>query len=120
RPMIARRRGSIVAISSVSALVGRPGQTHYAAAKAGLCGLVRSLALEVARYGIRVNAVAPGLVDTESTASLPANVRQDLLAGIPLGRAGHPEEIAHVVRFLVSDEAAYITGQVVSVDGGIT
>jgi 3-oxoacyl-[acyl-carrier protein] reductase len=120
RPMIARRAGRVIAISSASAILGRPGQTHYAAAKAGLHGLVRSLAREVARYGITVNAVAPGLVETEGTQSLGARVREELLAGVPLARAGRPEEVAHAVRWLASDAAAYITGQVISVDGGLT
>jgi 3-oxoacyl-[acyl-carrier protein] reductase len=120
RPMIARRGGRVIAISSASAILGRPGQTHYAAAKAGLHGLVRSLAREVARYGITVNAVAPGLVETEGTQSLDARVREELLAGVPLARAGRPEEVAHAVRWLASDAAAYITGQVISVDGGLT
>jgi 3-oxoacyl-[acyl-carrier protein] reductase len=120
RPMIARRGGRVIAISSASAILGRPGQTHYAAAKAGLHGLVRSLAREVARYGITVNAVAPGLVETEGTQSLDARVREELLAGVPLARAGRPEEVAHAVRWLASEAAAYITGQVISVDGGLT
>ena len=120
RPMIARRGGRVIAISSASAILGRPGQTHYAAAKAGLHGMVRSLAREVARYGITVNAVAPGLVQTEATMGLDQRVREELLAGVPLARPGRPEEVAHAVRWLASDAAAYITGQVIAVDGGLT
>jgi 3-oxoacyl-[acyl-carrier protein] reductase len=120
RPMIARRGGRVIAISSASAILGRPGQTHYAAAKAGLHGMVRSLAREVARYGITVNAVAPGLVETEGTMGLDARVRDELLAGVPLARAGRPTEVAHAVRWLASEAAAYITGQVIAVDGGLT
>jgi 3-oxoacyl-[acyl-carrier protein] reductase len=120
RPMIARRRGRVVSIVSPSGLLGRAGQTNYAAAKAGLCGLTRSLAREVARYGITVNAVSAGLVDTTATARLAAAVRADLVGTIPLGRPGRPEEIAAAVRFLVSDAAGYITGQILSVDGGVS
>jgi 3-oxoacyl-[acyl-carrier protein] reductase len=120
RPMIARRQGRVVSIVSPSGLLGRAGQTNYAAAKAGLCGLTRSLAREVARYGITVNAVSAGLIDTPATAGLAASLRADLLRDVPLGRMGHPEEIASVVRFLCSPAAAYVTGQVISVDGGLS
>src|ERR1051325_11614340 len=112
RPMIAHRWGRVIVLSSASALTGRPGQTHYAAAKAGLGGLVRSLAREVARYGITVNAVAPGLVDTEGTRDLDDRLRAELLAAVPLGRAGRAEEVAHVVRYLASDAAASVTARV--------
>jgi len=114
--MIARKRGCIVTISSVSARLGHRGQANYSAAKAGLEGACRSLASEVARLGIRVNVVAPGLIETEMTQNLPTEIIKQI---IPMGRVGLPQEIAKVVRFLCSDEASYITGQVISVNGGM-
>jgi 3-oxoacyl-[acyl-carrier protein] reductase len=114
--MVSRKRGSIVTISSVSARLGQRGQTNYSAAKAGLEGASRSLASEVARLGIRVNVVAPGLIETEMIQNLPTEIIKQI---IPMGRVGLPEEIAKVVRFLCSDEASYITGQVISVNGGM-
>ena len=115
-----RRGGRIVNVSSVGALRGLPGQAAYAAAKAGLIGFTRSLACELARFNVTVNAVAPGYIDTEMLASLPAKRRQEIEGKIPLGRLGRPEEVAALVRFLCSTEAAYITGQVYSIDGGLT
>jgi len=114
--MVGRKKGSIVTISSVSARIGNRGQTNYSAAKAGLEGACRSLATEVARLGIRVNVVAPGLIQTEMLQDVPKEMIKQI---IPMGRVGLPEEVAKVVRFLCSDEASYITGQVISVNGGM-
>jgi len=116
RVMLRRKSGSIVSLSSVSALVGNRGQANYAAAKAGLIAASRVLSSEVARLGIRVNVVAPGAVDTDMIRDAPVeNIKQM----IPMGRIGRPEEVAKVVRFLCSDDASYITGQVISVNGGM-
>ncbi len=116
RKMLRRKSGAIVSLSSVSALVGNRGQANYAAAKAGLIAASRVLSSEVARLGVRVNVVAPGPVDTEMIRDAPLeNIKQM----IPMGRIGRPEEVAKVVRFLCSDDASYITGQVISVNGGM-
>lgn len=116
RKMVRKKRGAIVSLASVSALVGNRGQANYAAAKAGLIAASRTLAAEVARLGIRVNVVAPGLIATDMTKGIPLeNIKQI----IPMARVGQPEEVAKVVRFLCSDDASYITGQVISVNGGM-
>jgi 3-oxoacyl-[acyl-carrier protein] reductase len=114
--MVNRKQGSIVTVSSVSARLGHRGQTNYSAAKAGLEGACRSLASEVARLGIRVNVVAPGLIETEMLQATPRDMIKQI---IPMGRIGLPEEVAKVVRFLCSEDASYITGQVISVNGGM-
>lgn len=114
--MITRNQGVIVIISSVSARLGHRGQTNYSAAKAGLEGACRSLASEVARLGIRVNVVAPGLIETEMIQAIPKTMIKQI---IPMGRVGLPEEVAKVVRFLCFEDASYITGQVISVNGGM-
>ncbi len=119
KPMLKARSGRIIAISSIIGLRGNPGQANYAAAKAGLIGFVKSVAREVGSRGITVNAVAPGFIDTEMTRGLNEAVKEKMLSEIPLGRFGQPEDVARVVSFLASDDAAYITGQVIPVDGGL-
>jgi len=116
KQMIPRKRGSVVSMASVSGLMGNRGQANYAAAKAGLIGASRAVASEVARLGIRVNVVAPGLIDTDMIEKAPL---KEIKAMIPMARIGQPEEVAKVVRFLCSDDASYITGQVISVNGGM-
>jgi 3-oxoacyl-[acyl-carrier protein] reductase len=120
RSMLRERFGRIVNISSAVALNGNPGQVAYAASKAAVVGMSRSLAREVGSRGITVNAVCPGLVITEMTGSLPEEARQYLLDRTPAGRPGTAEEVAAVVRFVMSDEAAYVNGAVLAVDGGLT
>jgi 3-oxoacyl-[acyl-carrier protein] reductase len=120
RTMIRERWGRIVNVSSVAGVHGSVGQSNYSAAKAGLIGLTRTLAREVARKNITVNAVAPGLVDTDLTNTLSEARRQELIAEIPMGRAGTSEEVAQLIAFLCSDDAAYVTGTVVVADGGMT
>ena len=120
RSMMKQRYGRIVSVSSVSGLVGQAGQANYSASKAGVIGFTKAIAREVASRGITVNAVAPGLVPTTLTADLPEDVRDYIIKVTPMARLGKPEEIAYAVAFLASDEAAYITGQVIAVDGGMT
>ncbi|MDQ6622955.1 MAG: 3-oxoacyl-[acyl-carrier-protein] reductase [Verrucomicrobiota bacterium] len=119
RSMIKQRSGRIINISSVIGLIGNAGQSNYAASKAGLIGFTKSLAREVASRGITVNAVAPGLIETDMTSVLSEEIRKNILSKIPLGTLGQPEDIASMVAFLASAEAKYITGQVLAVDGGM-
>ena len=118
KPMVKQRRGAIVLVSSIVGLAGNAGQSSYAATKAGLLGLATSLAKELGSRNIRVNAVAPGLIETAMTSEMPAAAREHYLNTIALGRAGTPEDVAPVVTFLASDAARYVTGQTVVVDGG--
>lgn len=119
RPMMRQRYGRIVNISSVSGLAGQVGQTNYSASKAGVIGFTKALAREVASRNITVNAIAPGFIPTALTTDLPEDLKTSILGITPLGRMGKPEEVAFAVAFFASDEAAYITGQILSVDGGM-
>jgi 3-oxoacyl-[acyl-carrier protein] reductase len=119
RDMIRRRRGSIINMSSVVGMHGNGGQVNYAASKAGLIGLTKSLAQETASRGVRVNAIAPGYIASDMTNALPPGVREKLLEHIPLKRIGQGEDVAEAALFLASDGASYITGQVLAVDGGM-
>ncbi len=116
KKMIRKKRGSVITVSSVSGLTGNRGQANYSAAKAGLIGASRSVATEVARLGIRMNVVAPGLINTEMISGAPVDQIKQV---IPMARIGEPEEVAKVVRFLCSDDASYITGQVIAINGGM-
>jgi len=117
--MLAQKSGAIVNISSIVAITGNAGQSAYVGAKAGVIGLTKSLALEFSSRRIRVNAIAPGFIDTDMTRGLPDAVKEQYLARVPLGRFGAPEEVAQVAVFLASDAASYMTGQVLAVDGGL-
>ena len=119
RIMMKQKAGRIINIASIAGVIGNPGQANYSAAKAGLIGLTKTTARECAARGVTVNAVAPGFIETEMTAVLPESARQGWLTQIPLGRPGQPEEVAGVVKFLASDAAAYITGQVLHISGGL-
>jgi 3-oxoacyl-[acyl-carrier protein] reductase len=117
--MVRQRRGAILNIASISGVVGMAGQTNYSASKAGIIGFTKALAKEVGRRNITVNALALGLIETDMTASLPEEYKQKMLDQIPLGRYGSVEEVARVAAFLLSDDARYITGQVIQADGGL-
>ncbi|MBL7139800.1 MAG: 3-oxoacyl-[acyl-carrier-protein] reductase [Planctomycetes bacterium] len=119
RTMVRQKGGRIVNMASVSGLVGNPGQANYSASKAGVVGFTRTVARELARKNITCNAVAPGFIDTEMTRVLPEKAKENALAAIPMKRMGVPDDIAHAVCFLASDQAAYITGHVLPVDGGM-
>ena len=119
RQMVKQRWGRIISLSSIVGIKGNAGQANYASAKAGIIGFTRSIAKEVASRGITVNAIAPGFIDTDMTQSLEENMRQELKRQIPIGNFGSPRDVAEAVAFLASEEARYITGQVLSVDGGM-
>ncbi len=120
RPMLKARWGRIIAISSVTGLIGNPGQCNYSAAKAGITGFIKSLAREVGSRGITANAVAPGYIETDMTSVLPTEIREAMLKNIPSGRTGTPSDVAKTVAFLASDDSEYIQGQIIAVDGGMT
>lgn len=119
RYMMRNKSGSIVNVSSVVGLMGNIGQINYAAAKSGLIGLTKTTAKELAKYGVRCNAIAPGFIDTDMTNKLPEQAKEKLMKELPLNRVGTPEEVANVVTFLASDKSSYVTGEIIKVDGGM-
>jgi 3-oxoacyl-[acyl-carrier protein] reductase len=120
RPMMKARQGRIINVASVSGLMGNPGQANYSASKAGVIGLTRTVARELAGRNVTVNAVAPGFIATDMTAKLSEEVRQEVVKQIPLGRMGDPQDVADAVLFLASDAASFITGHILTIDGGLT
>jgi 3-oxoacyl-[acyl-carrier protein] reductase len=120
RPMMKARQGRIINVASVSGLMGNPGQANYSASKAGVIGLTRTVARELAGRNVTVNAVAPGFIATDMTAKLSDEVRQEVVKQIPLGRMGEPQDVADAVLFLASDAASFITGHILTIDGGLT
>ena len=119
RPMIRQKSGCIINMASVVGVAGNAGQANYAASKAGVIGLTKTAARELASRGIRVNAIAPGFIETDMTAALPEAVRAEMAKGIPAGRAGSPEDVANAVAFFIAEQSSYLTGQVLCVDGGM-
>lgn len=115
-----RRGGGVINVTSVSGIVGMAGQTNYSASKAGVIGFTKALAKEVARFGVRVNAIAPGFIETDMTSSIDENTRKKLYGQIPLGKPGTPKQVARAALYLASEDAAYITGQVLTMDGGLS
>jgi 3-oxoacyl-[acyl-carrier protein] reductase len=114
-----RRGGCVINVTSVAAQIGVPGQVNYCTSKAGVIGLTKALAKEVARFGVRVNAIAPGYIDTDMTASIDENARRKLISQIPIGKTGSPHEVARIAVFLAEDTTSYVTGQVWTMDGGL-
>ncbi|MDD5465498.1 MAG: 3-oxoacyl-[acyl-carrier-protein] reductase [Candidatus Omnitrophica bacterium] len=119
RPMVKQRSGRIISIASIIGLMGNPGQANYAASKAGIIALTKTVAKELASRNINANAVAPGFIQTEMTAKLPEDLKKKMLEAIPLAKLGTPEDVANVCLFLASDESSYITGQTITIDGGM-
>ena len=119
RPMVKQRSGRIISIASIIGLMGNPGQANYAASKAGIIALTKTVAKELASRNINANAVAPGFIQTEMTAKLPEDLKKKMLEAIPLAKLGSPNDVANLCLFLASDESSYITGQVITVDGGM-